>query len=142
VRTPIAGHGLSLDPSEDWRIDDPWSDPSVQRDHGVYLTNIAEAVSVHVRGHLSRSDLDLEGMRSLVREQNWPPPIFDEESDTHDGLTWAAATWDTNERGNVVREYFVTDGRRVANLALVGAPERVLRATPSVTRLVRSLRFD
>jgi hypothetical protein len=41
-----------------------------------------------------------------------------------------------------VREYFVTDGRRVANLALVGARERVLRSTPSVTKLLRSLRFD
>jgi hypothetical protein len=44
--------------------------------------------------------------------------------------------------GEVVLEVFVTDGRAVANLAGPGDREVIASLTPSVKRLVGTLRFE
>ncbi|MGZ3418845.1 MAG: hypothetical protein ACXWUG_06990 [Polyangiales bacterium] len=143
MRFDVAGHGFSIDPPDDWRLLDPYGAPEIQRQIGVYLRSDARDVEAHVRGAPDRSHRkrDAEAMKELVHRQNWPAPAFDDICVTKDGLTWAAATWDANPW--IVREYFVTDGTRVANIALIGK-ERALVATaaPLVEQLLRTIRFE
>jgi hypothetical protein len=79
-------------------------------------------------------------MRAQIAEQIWPPPRVDEETCSENGITWAAATWESPPR--VVREWFITDGHSIANAALVGTSRTaVAAATVAANRLLLSARF-
>lgn len=141
MRFDVVGHGLSIDPPGDLRCVAPDHEPEIQRRFGVTLRSDAHEVEVQVRAIEPAScALDARGMTDLVRRQQWRPPGFDPESGAAGALTWAAMTWDGDPF--VVRECFVTDGRRVANVALVGRTRAaVAGATPLVEALIEGLRL-
>ena len=84
-------------------------------------------------------------MLAQIAEQHWPGPRFDEETRTEIGVTWAAATWEAPAGGGrawVVREWFITDGRSMANAALVGTCRAaVAAATDAANKLLLSALF-
>lgn len=139
MRIEIAGQGVSFELGNDFRVEPPWNDPAVQREGGMYARHVSLDVEIHLRGWTHGAP-DLEGARNEVAEQSWPPPRLDEEARVDDGLAWAAATWDAPPW--VVREWFVTDGRSMANAALVGKSRAAIaEAKVAAHRLVLSARF-
>jgi hypothetical protein len=139
MRTSIAGHGFSVDLGDEWVVLQGWSDPSLQRDHGVYLRH-RDGLDMHVGGYGSAPG-SVDALRALLPEQNWASAPFDEVVAVGDttmvsALFRAPAPWDT------VLEGFVMDGRKVANFAMPGPRDAVVAARTAAEMVARSVRFE
>jgi hypothetical protein len=119
-------------------------DPKVSDALGVYLRSAAHGVYLNVRGQSAGDHpLTTEGLFALLREQQWASAPFDAWVVAESPLTIVGGTFETvGMGGEVVLEAFATDGRFVANLAGPGERAVISAVTPSVQRLVRSLRFN
>ncbi len=142
MRIAIPEHHLSLDPSSEWVADE--TDAEARESYGLYLRSVDYGVYLNVRsqdagGHA----LTRDGLSELLRDQNWASPPFDEWSSTLDELVVVGATFETEGMGGeVVLEIFVTDGKRLANLAGPGQRAVIQALAPSARRLARTLRFE
>lgn len=139
MRIAIAGQGVSFELGDDWRVEPPWDDALVQRDHGMNLRHVSLGAELHLRGW-SLGTPDPRGMLALIAEQRWPLPRFDEETRAEHGIHWAAATWEAPPW--IVREWFLTDGRSIANAALLGRNRTAVRAAAdAANQLLLTARF-
>jgi hypothetical protein len=139
MRFSIPAHRLSVDPGDAW-IPDPITPGS---EHvGAYLRSLEFGIYLNVReddgaGH----PLTKDGMVALLREQNWGPAI-DEWHGAAGDLVMAGGSFEASGmRGEIVMEIFVTDGRRVADLAGPGPREIIAKVRPSAQKLAASIRF-
>jgi hypothetical protein len=145
MRVAIAGHHISVETSDEWDVAEGWTDPAAQQLHGVYLRSASSDAQINVRalpGTMGRHGLTLEGLIALLREQNWARGPFDEVRTVVGNLIVVAGTFEMNRKDLVVREYFVSDGVRLANAAMPGPRESVAAAQSSADRLVLTLRFE
>jgi hypothetical protein len=135
-------HQFSIDPGSDWVADE--SDPTAQAQLGIYLRSIAHGLYVNARGEDSANRTTTkDGLFSLLREQNWASKPFDEWSAEANGLVIVGGTFETvGMNGEVVIEVYVSDGRRIANLAGPADRAIVLAATPSIRELAKTIAFD
>lgn len=138
IRLP--SHHLSVDPSDDW-VPDPVT-PRTEH-HGLYLRSSEFGVYLNVREHVAGlHPFTEDGLRALLREQNWGPAI-DEWSASSGNLVIVGGSFEAEGMGaEIVLEVFVTDGRRIANLAGPG-PRPIIRALrPAAQRLAATVRFE
>lgn len=147
VRISIVGHGLSLDLSSasgraGWILEAQWADPEIQRVHGVYLRNAEHPVQIHVRAHEGKGPFDAAALRACLAAQAWASPPRHEAVTTPGSLVVAAATFAMVGLPWIVREYFVSDGTRLANVALPGPDAAVEASLEAAERLVGTLRFE
>ena len=147
VRISIAGHGLSLDLSSAtgraaWILEPQWADPEVQRVHGVYLRNAEHPVQLHVRAHEGKGPFDAVALRACLAAQAWASPPRHEAVTTPGSLVVAAATFAMVGLPWIVREYFVSDGARLANVVLPGPDVAVEASLEAANHLVSTLRFE
>jgi hypothetical protein len=142
MRISVAGHGISVELGDEWAVyGAAWSDPSVQRVHGVYLLH-REGLQMHVRGGRPDSlPCGVDTLRSLLHQQNWASAPFDEMVVVGD-IMMASALFKMAPPWDVVLEGFVTDGRQLANFALPGVRAAVNAARASAETLVRSVSFE
>jgi hypothetical protein len=143
MRVAVAGHNLAVETSDEWVIDEPWSDAPFQEGHGVYLRSVAHGPQIRLRAW-SRGDNELteEGLLGLLREQEAASGPFDEAVYAIGGLIVVAGTFTTAVDDHVVREYFVTDGSSLANAAMPGSRDQMRAAHASAMQLVGSIRFE
>ena len=134
----ISGHALQLD-AGDWLVEDGWHDAAVQEQHGIYLRR--GGAQLHVRSFNVLEDLTPKGLLAHLREQKWASRPFEEKTFTVGTLTVVAGTFATHRENELVREFFVTDGRRVANAALTGTRDALADSLASAERVVASIRF-
>jgi hypothetical protein len=139
MRTSIGGHGFSVDLGSEWTIMDGGRDPSLQRDHGVYLRHCG-GLQLHVRGYGSEAG-NADALRALLADQNWASAPFDEVVTVGD-MTVVSALFKMLPPWDVVLEGFVTDGRKIANFAMPGPHEAVAGARAAAETLARSVRFE
>jgi len=109
--------------------------------HGVFLRSVAYGVELHVRTQPAGDhELTPRGLLVMLRDQQWASPPFDETTRVVGSLIVVAGTFEM-QRDEVVREFFITDGRSLANAAMPGKRADVAAAAPGAERLVASLRF-
>lgn len=140
MRISLPHHHLSVDP------DDGWAPDAIEpgADHlGLYLRSLEHGVYLNVREQEpGRHALTTEGLLALLREQNWGPSI-DEWVATAGPLVIVGGVFEAvGMGGEVVLEVFVTDGRRVANLAGPGTREVIAALRPAAERLAGTVRFE
>jgi hypothetical protein len=139
MRISIAGHGCSVDLGDEWVVCERWSDPSRQRDHGVYLRH-RDGLQMHVRGAGSAPG-SVDALRAVLSEQNWASAPFDEVVVVGD-TTMVSALFKMGPPWDVVLEGLVMDGRNVANFAKPGPREAVVAARAAAETLARGVRFE
>jgi hypothetical protein len=111
--------------------------------HGIHL--VGSHAQLHVRAFSTNAaELSSSGLLAFLREQVWGSKPFDESVASKGGFTVVAGTFDTNqsEQFRFVREWFITDGERLANVALSGTREAVDASVDSAEQLVASLQFS
>lgn len=142
MRIALARHHFSIEPSDEWIPDE--MKPETVDTFGVYLRSTEHGVYLNVREQAAgEHPLTPEGLLALLREQQWGAPPFDEWTTSSGSLIVVGGTFETTGMGGeVVLEVFVSDGRRVANLAGPGERAAIAAVIPSVQRLVSTLRFD
>lgn len=141
-RISLARHHLSVEPTAEWVADEMPQETLDElglflrsTDHGVYLNVRAEEVS--------HQPITTDALWALLREQNWASAPFDEWTTSSGPVSIVGGTFETvGMGGEVVLEIFLTDGRRVANLAGVGERAAIAAVTPAARRLARTLRFE
>ncbi len=139
----LTDHLLRFDPAGAWEVAKGWGDPSLHATHGLYLASVEHGVELHVREQRAGPfALTEAGLVDLLRDQRWASPPFDERVTRHAGVLVVGGTFEAPRSGEVVREWFVTNGRVLANVAMPGARSAVAAALPSAERLVATLRFD
>ncbi len=143
MRIALARQGFALETHREWMVQDGWDDPALQDTHGLYLRSAMRGAEIHVCSiSAAACALTPEGLASLLREQNWASPPFDDATTVGEDFVVVAGTFETPWTDIVVREFFATDGRRLANAVLRGTRAQVAAARPSAERLVASLRFE
>ena len=142
MRITLPRHHLSFDPSTEWLPDE--AEPEAAESFGVYVRSTEHGVFFNVRSQeVGGHPLTREGLASLLREQGWASPPFDEWAFTEGPLTIVGGTFETvGMGGEVVLEVFATDGYSLANLVGPGERGVIARATPAVKRLASTLRFE
>jgi hypothetical protein len=142
MRVTFGDRRFAIDPSTEWVADE--MPPATVEQFGLFLRSAEHGVYMNVRvqeagGH----PLTKEGLIALLREQSWASAPFDEWVTTAGGITVVGGTFETvGMGGEVVLEVFVTDGRSVVNVAGPGERAVIAAVTPSVQRLVGTLRFE
>jgi hypothetical protein len=139
MRTSIAGHGFSVDLGDEWVVLEGWSDPSLQRDHGVCLRH-RDGLQMHVGGYGLASGT-VDELRAVLSEQNWASAPFDEVV-VVGATTMVSALFKMAPPWDVVLEGFVMNGRDVANFAMPGQREAVVAARAAAETLARSVHFE
>jgi hypothetical protein len=127
-------------------LGDVWQADPVQpgAEHlGLYVRSIEHGIYMNVGEYTSgRRPLTAEGMRALLRDQNWGASI-DAWNAAAEPLLIAGGSFEAEGlHGEIVIEVFVTDGRRVGNLAGPGPREVIAKLRPDVERLAATLRFE
>ena len=81
-------------------------------------------------------------LRVLLNQQNWASGPVDVDT-WHEGerLFGVGGTFSQRGAPELVREWFVSDGRRLANCAAIGPEEALLAHRGLCDALVRSIRF-
>ena len=141
MRIEVPQHHVSFDPSADFVLDE--MDPEKVESFGAYIRSVELGVFLNVRSQdAGAHPLTLEGLAALLHEQNWASAPFDEWTSTSGALSIAGATFETTGMGGeVVLEVFVTDGRRLVNVAGPGHRVVIRALTPSVRRLANTFQF-
>lgn len=136
----LPAHHLSIDPSDDW-VPDPVA-PGTEH-LGLYLRSSEFGVYLNVREQASGPHaLTKDGLLALLREQQWGPAI-DEWSTSSGDLVIVGGSFEAEGMGGeVVLEVFVTDGRRIANLAGPGPRPIIAALRPAAQRLAATVRFE
>jgi hypothetical protein len=142
VRIAVAHHHLSIEPAGEWVADEMPEETLAA--HGLYLRSIDHGVYLNVRAQDGADHpLTPEGLLALLREQAWASAPFDEWTTSSGPVDIVAGTFETvGMGGEVVLETFLTDGRRLANIAGVGERAAIRAVTPAARRLARTLRFE
>jgi hypothetical protein len=142
MEVQVAGHGIALDLGEDWAVGSGWHDAALQATHGIYLSSIAHGLEVHVRSlPVADRELTASGLLELLRSQNWGGLPSDEVTLTNARQISVAGTFTLEGGDQVVREWFATDGRALANAAAVGTRAQLEHARSAVERLFATIRF-
>ncbi|MBK8998064.1 MAG: hypothetical protein IPM35_20260 [Myxococcales bacterium] len=142
TRIALARQKLSIEPTADWVADEM---PEETLDElGLYLRSTEHGVYLNVRAEgVVHHPLTTDGLLALLCEQNWASAPFDEWTTSSGPISIVGGTFETEGMGGeVVLEIFLTDGRRVANLAGVGERTAILAVTPAARRLALTLRFE
>jgi hypothetical protein len=136
----LPAHHLTVAPSDDW-VPDPIA-PGTEH-LGLYLRHTEFGVYLNVREQDAGSHaLTKDGLVALLREQEWGPSI-DEWSTSAGELVIVGGSFETSGMGGqVVLEIFVTDGRRVANLAGPGPRVVIAAIRPAAQRLAATIRLE
>lgn len=140
MRVSVPEHRLSVDTLGEW-VADPIEPGSEHL--GLYLRSLQHGVYLNVRAQdPGKHALSKDGLLGLLREQNWGASI-DEWSTTVGAFTLVGGSFETSGMGGeIVLEMFLTDGRRVANLA-APAPRTVIAALRSAAeRLAATIHFE
>jgi hypothetical protein len=138
MRVLIPGHDVSLELGSEW-IADPFSSKTAT--HGAYLRSAEHGLYVNVRAQtIDPHPLTMEGLRAFLGEQNWASPPFDSWSAT-DPLAVGGSFETIGMNGEVVLEVYATDGKSVMNLATPADRALIVAVTPSVKKLLTTLRF-
>jgi hypothetical protein len=140
----LPSHGFLFEADDAWVIPAPWGETDVRQDHGVQLDAPSMKASLHVRSLSKDSgELSAGGVLACLKEQQWGVDAVDVVESSNGPVAWAAGTFE-NARvpGGAIREWFITNGERLANFGLIGTPDAVRRATAACEQMVRSLRFD
>ncbi len=131
----MVANDFVLETADEWAVD------SSSAIHGVYLRSIVYRLQIHVRTQpAGEHALTLRGLFAMLRDQQWASLPFDETTRTIGSLILVAGTFEM-QRDEVVREFFITDGRSLANAALPGTRADVAAAAAAAERLVASIRF-
>jgi len=145
VRLTICGQGISIDPGDAWVIPEPWTEPRIQREHGVYFRSVPNELQIHVRQeHCSGCDLTSHGLLEMMRRPRWASSPFDEEVVASGPLIVVAATFEMPPDNGivwVVREYLISDGKHLADAAMPGPRAEVELVRASALRLLGSIVF-
>jgi hypothetical protein len=142
MRIAVAGHAIVLDAADEWSIAPGWEDPSLQETLGVYLCSFEHGVQLHVRAQGSGPfPLTKDGLIELLHDQQWASRPFDEAHTVDGNMAIVAGTFDMDE-DQIIREWFVTDGRSLANVAMPLKRARSSAVLASAERLVSTLRFQ
>lgn len=140
LRVWIAGHGLSVDLADDWVVSEGWSDPKIQRGHGVYLQH-RDGLQMNFRDYDYPTLHSVDGVRAWLSEQNWASAPFDEVVSVGE-VTIVSALFEMHPAGHVVLEGFAIAGQRVANFAMPGPREAVFGARTAAETVACSVRFE
>jgi hypothetical protein len=140
MRISLPAHHFSVEPDDGW-VPDP-IEPGAEH-LGLYLRSIEHGVYLNVREQDPGSHaLTQEGLLEILREQTWGPKI-DEWAVTAGPLVIVGGTFEAaGMGGEVVLEVFVTDGRRVANLAGPGSRQVIAKLRPAAEHLAGTIRFS
>ena len=142
MKVAVAGHAIWLDTANEWSVAKGWDDESIQETHGLYLDSIEHGVQVHVRAQgKGPYPLTKDGLLEMLRDQQWASRPFDETQTIVGALIVVAGTFEMTEKDRIVREWFVTDGHALANVAMPATRERMATVLSSAERLVTTLRF-
>jgi hypothetical protein len=139
TRISLPDHHLSVEPDDTW-APDPIAPGTSHL--GLYLRSIEHGVYLNVREQDPGTHaLTKDGLLALLREQTWGPSI-DEWNAASGTLAIVGGAFETvGMGGEVVLEVFVTDGRRVANLAGPGQREVIAALRAAAERLAGTVRF-
>ena len=85
--------------------------------HGAFLTYKRAGLTMLVRGWHRFGNA--EWLRAELRAQNWNGPPFDIEERSSDNRQLIGGTFREQEVGKLVREWFVSDGKRAANASMM-----------------------
>jgi len=131
----VAANGFTLDTADEWVT-------GVSSEiHGVGLRSVAFGIEIHVRTQPPyEHELTQRGLLALLRDQQWASRPFDETTRVVGSLIVVAGTFEM-QGDEVVREFFITDGRSLANAAMPGKRAHVAAAAQAAERLVASIRF-
>jgi hypothetical protein len=129
-----------------WELRPPWDEPSVQREHGVYLCLPTSNLQLHVRGGrgptLPDYPLTPNGIERYLFAQGWASPPFDVVSWREPPLVGIAGTFRMSSPDSHVREWYVTDGEFLADCCAVGPKSDIVKWLAACDAVVRSIRFD
>lgn len=128
--------GLSIELGGAWAAPAPEAE-ALGEAHGLYLAHRGTGLALHVRAWPRAGDE--AALVDELRAQQWPQPPLALDRRRAGALVVAAATfrYDADRR---VREWFISDGRRGANLALLhpdDAPPGVLADCEALADSVR-----
>ena len=144
MRYELVDHALSFELG-DWSVSEP-SRKHIEAltEHGVYLTSHLSEAQLHIRAgstnHIERSPAALI---ALLRAQQWNSKPSDEIVLHDEERVIVGGTFDATPSGyECVREWFITNGARIANVALIGSRAGVEASKASAERLVATLRFE
>lgn len=85
--------------------------------HGAFLTHKRAGLTLHVRGWHRFGNA--EWLREELRSQTWNGPPFDVEERSFDSRRLIGGTFRQLEAEKLVREWFVSDGKRAANASMM-----------------------
>lgn len=142
MRVEVAGQSVWLETGGDWVVAPGWEERRLQETHGLYLRSDAHGAELHVRRQGCAGPLTSAGLRQLLSEQRWASPPYDEACTVDEGRVIVAGTFDMADDDRVVREWYVTDGRSLASVAMPGGRAVLRDALPSAERLVATIRFE
>lgn len=135
--------GLTLETADEWEMVPGWGDPSVARLQDLVLRSVSHGTALNVRSQAAGGrELTNAGLLGLLRDQQWASRPFDELSTVVGPLRIVAGTFKMAAEKRLVREFFVTDGRALANAAIVGTREEIATVAQSAERLLATAVFD
>jgi hypothetical protein len=141
VRVDVGG--LTVETAGEWEIVPGWGDPSVARLQDLVLRSVSHGTTVNVRSQAAGDhELTNAGLLALLRDQQWASRPLDEVSKVVGNLTIVAGTFKMAGEKRLVREFFVTDGRALANAAIVGTSDEIAAVAPSAERLLATAHFN
>lgn len=137
-----APHLFSIDSGTAWSLDE--GDPKTREQLGIYLRSLERGAYLNVRAQEAGNHPATQaGLLALLREQQWASPPFDEWMLDAIGLVVVGGSFETvGMGGEIVLEVFVTDGKRIANLAGPAERQVVRDMLESVKQLASTLRFE
>jgi hypothetical protein len=124
----IRVQGLSIALGSEWQIAEGWADESIREQHGVYLAHKATGLALHVRSEIPLGD----GQPALDERwpiQNWASGPLDILRGMLGSLSVFGARfrYEDSEPCEFVREWWLSDGERVANASILH-PEGTARS--------------
>ena len=116
----------------------PWDEPSHRHLHGVYLVHRATGCHLHVRGGPPGTLPELEAMLS---SQQWAGPPKERVVRRIGATVIVAGTYPC-AGGGTVREWFLSDGKRGANAALVATAELAYLVAAACEELLDTVTWE
>ena len=140
----IYGQGVSFLMTPPWELQTPWDEPQVQEGHGVWLALPGTTFGIGVRAGPDPSPpytASPEGIERYLFAQGWASGPFDILRWEEPPLVGVAGTFHTPNEGEHVREWYVTDGERIAECTAAGPSVDLSKWLPECERLARSVRI-